>query len=51
MFGRKDFDPVRWTGLFMRDFEFTGSNLGVEAILATAGWVIISQTNKSLSWC
>jgi hypothetical protein len=49
MFGRKDFDTVRLTGLFMRDFEFTGSNLRVEAIFAPAGWVIISQANKRLS--
>ena len=49
MFGRKGFGPVRWAGLFMRDFELTGSNLSVEAVLATAWWVIISQADKSLS--
>ena len=49
MFGRKGFDPARWTGLFMDDFEFTGSNLSVEAVLVTAGWIVISQADKSLS--
>jgi hypothetical protein len=49
MFGRKDFNPFQWTGFFMRDFEFTGSYLRVEAIFATAGWIVISQTDKSLS--